>query len=679
MNDRRSRHSRTKPLSNEPDPGHLARNIREIVESIAIAFVLAFLFRTFEAEAFVIPTGSMAPTLQGRHKDIYCPECGYRFQASASAEDTEQTKRLRAQLRSGKYDRRQLQADIAMFDTVAVTCPICRHTIPVSQLNGLLSDAREMAAVQPQPSYNGDRILVSKFAYEFTEPKRWDVVVFKYPGDGNQNYIKRLVGLPGEVIKIFQGDIFVKNRQGGRGPRALDKFTIERKPPRKVLSLMQLVHDTDHDPSALRRAGWPLRWAQWPADGRDSPAGAWKVSEKTSGQTINPSYTTNGSADGITWLRYSHYVPDMDDWLDVGSTEGPVWDDTARAKIKPQLITDMYAYNTEIVRQYVQRPNLRGARTLRPSNSRLGMHWVGDLLVECEVEVIESRGALLLDLVEAGKHFTCTIELASGDTRLSIDSLGQDTFAPSAQTPVRGPGTYRLRFGNVDDQLLLWVNGSLIHFDNALESTEYDADSIFGDRSKIVPKPDHRDPHTNDLIAGDLSPVGIGSRGAALEIRRLRVLRDLYYIAATNNMPGGTNPITDLPRDTIQFADLNVDSVYREGFLDLLTHPETAESFLAARHAYEFSLKRNPSDPDGDQFFVLGDNSPSSLDCRLWAQEGQDEMSGGIKKPGGAYVERKLLIGKALFVFWPHSWNRIPGIGIPLPFFPNFGDMRRIQ
>src|SRR5689334_2661262 len=43
---------------------------RETVESIVVAFVLAFLFRTFEAEAFVIPTGSMAPTLYGQHRDV---------------------------------------------------------------------------------------------------------------------------------------------------------------------------------------------------------------------------------------------------------------------------------------------------------------------------------------------------------------------------------------------------------------------------------------------------------------------------------------------------------------------------------------------------------------------------------------------------------------------------------
>ena len=63
-----------------------AAAIRETIESVVIAFVLAFLFRTFEAEAFVIPTGSMAPTLMGRHKDLVCPKCGYPYQVSASEE-----------------------------------------------------------------------------------------------------------------------------------------------------------------------------------------------------------------------------------------------------------------------------------------------------------------------------------------------------------------------------------------------------------------------------------------------------------------------------------------------------------------------------------------------------------------------------------------------------------------
>src|SRR5947208_6601383 len=63
---------------------------RETVESVAMAVILALLFRGFVAEAFVIPTGSMAPTLDGRHKDIKCPKCGTWYQATGSDEQRDE-------------------------------------------------------------------------------------------------------------------------------------------------------------------------------------------------------------------------------------------------------------------------------------------------------------------------------------------------------------------------------------------------------------------------------------------------------------------------------------------------------------------------------------------------------------------------------------------------------------
>src|SRR6187402_3857612 len=81
------------PAKSAPQAPVQSHAIRETIESIVIAFVLAFLFRTFEAEAFVIPTGSMAPTLMGRHKDVDCPKCGYRYQVSASEEESEDPRR----------------------------------------------------------------------------------------------------------------------------------------------------------------------------------------------------------------------------------------------------------------------------------------------------------------------------------------------------------------------------------------------------------------------------------------------------------------------------------------------------------------------------------------------------------------------------------------------------------
>ena len=67
---------------------------RETIESIVIAFVLALMFRTYVAEAFMIPTGSMANELMGRHKDINCPGCGFRFKVGATEEVERDTGRL---------------------------------------------------------------------------------------------------------------------------------------------------------------------------------------------------------------------------------------------------------------------------------------------------------------------------------------------------------------------------------------------------------------------------------------------------------------------------------------------------------------------------------------------------------------------------------------------------------
>jgi signal peptidase I len=59
---------------------------REIVETIVFVVVLVLLLKTFLAEAFVIPTGSMATTLLGYHKNVACDQCRFPFQVNASDE-----------------------------------------------------------------------------------------------------------------------------------------------------------------------------------------------------------------------------------------------------------------------------------------------------------------------------------------------------------------------------------------------------------------------------------------------------------------------------------------------------------------------------------------------------------------------------------------------------------------
>ncbi len=77
----------------------------------------------------------------------------------------------------------------------------------------------------------GDRLFVTKYSYGyskhsfpfspnffngrilFSEPERGDVVVFKTPADNRTDYIKRLIGLPGDVIQFINGDLYINNNQ----------------------------------------------------------------------------------------------------------------------------------------------------------------------------------------------------------------------------------------------------------------------------------------------------------------------------------------------------------------------------------------------------------------------------------------------------------------------------------
>ena len=64
-------------------------NFREIIETVVFVVVLVLLLKMFIAEAFVIPTGSMATTLLGYNKSETCPQCGYYFNVNGGQESPE--------------------------------------------------------------------------------------------------------------------------------------------------------------------------------------------------------------------------------------------------------------------------------------------------------------------------------------------------------------------------------------------------------------------------------------------------------------------------------------------------------------------------------------------------------------------------------------------------------------
>jgi signal peptidase I len=520
--------------------------------------------------------------------DVVCPECGKQYRADASAENKDNA--------------------FAKLEVSATTCPICRYRMELDKD----SDYNER-------SFGGDRIIVSKLAYVFDQPQRWDVFVFKYPGNPKINYIKRLVGLPGETFKIRHGDLHIQvSAAGPQNPH------IARKPPDKVLAMLQLVDDSHHIAEDLQKSGWPSRWRPLNQDGE-----AWQTENDSRAQVhqIKPTAST-------AWLAYRHMVPRDRDWraivenkpLDLSGYQG-------------QLITDYYEYNDSVTRMAGD-----PSQTLSYGNSD-AFNWVGDLAVEARVEVLSDTGELLLDLVEGGIHHRCAIDVASGRATLTLDDgqrgfrdeSGQESREVTGQTGVRGRGNYELRFSNVDDQLLLWVNDTLVTFSGP---------TTFASPHDLSPKWSVQDP-------GDFNPIRIGARQAEVRVDRLRVFRDVYYIAAKIG-EGSTDSDYNL------FWAANSD-----GIVEVLSNPHSwsTTDLFASRREVTFSL-------GADQFFPMGDNSPQSKDGRLWSQNTRDGL---IPPP---YVEREMLIGKAVFIYWPHGWRIFTDfVGI----IPNYQRMGRIK
>ena len=60
--------------------------------------------------------------------------------------------------------------------------------------------------------HNGDYLIVDELSYRFLrDPTRGEVIVFKFPGDTSQKYIKRVIGLPGESVEIKEGKVYISN------------------------------------------------------------------------------------------------------------------------------------------------------------------------------------------------------------------------------------------------------------------------------------------------------------------------------------------------------------------------------------------------------------------------------------------------------------------------------------
>jgi signal peptidase I len=217
----------------EPKPpavSWLTENLREVV----FAAVLYLILRHFVVEAFVIPTGSMAPTLYGNNFRVACARCDYPFAV-------------------GRSDGERASSD----DTDIAVCPVCGHSFEFSK--GQTSD--------------GSKILVNKLLYKLRRPERYEIVVFKYPKNQGESFIKRVVGLPGETIQIRRGDLYVNG-------------ALATKPDE--------VQDTVWQPYFDARYPWDGLGREWAA--RATPAAACEVAEDGTSITLRPAAGATATA-----------------------------------------------------------------------------------------------------------------------------------------------------------------------------------------------------------------------------------------------------------------------------------------------------------------------------------------------------------------------------------------------
>jgi signal peptidase I len=590
--------AQTKPESantEDQPPPRRRESARETFESIVFAFVLAFLFRTFEAEAFVIPTGSMAPTLYGRHKDLDCEQCGYRFRFGASDELNEETGYLKAGTR-----------------ITSAICPNCRYE----------NDSAESAL-----AFNGDRILVNKYPYELGEPERWDVFVFKFPEEPKTNFIKRLVGLPNETVRIRDGDIFTIDPQRGE--------QIQRKQKLEKQRAIQIdVYDDTCPPTALLEKGWPERWAAVTGT-PDGEVLAW--AESRAGWEQDPSQRRfqidAEAATPARWLRYRHIVPTPEDWTAVLAGR--------QVQPRPILVSDYCGYNAFLGTGWIPQSS--------PQQIDFGDYWVGDLTLCCDlsIDMVQEGAEIVLELCEGVHWYRCRISPVTGQARLSEVNLQmgleQEREMASALTPIAGNGTWQIEFANVDDRVALWVDNEAIDFG---EGAAYSSDALTA----------------HVAMDSDLSPVGIAVGKASVSVGSLRLKRDIYY------------------------RNLKAD----HGFLDQIgdelsavLHDPQAWSQLYEQHAE--ALRQVEFELGPDQFLALGDNSPRSRDSRLWGDDATVPRRYLVGKAFWIYWPHGVPFlndGRGI----PLSYHRDPVVGkledypkYTVPFYPQVGRMERIR
>lgn len=474
-------------------------SIKETIEQILIAFVMAFIFRCFLVEAFVIPTGSMAPTLLGQNMAFRCPDCGWQWKVNygrtGGSSNDMGADPFAMDARQGKQAAKVL----------SIRCPNCGYKLPRNDPNDPANDATG-ANVR-----FGDRILVIKFGYLLRPPERWDVIVFKNPSlapgirlapgqtsppDAYQeNYIKRLVGKPGETVMILDGDIYVANRSSKLADLKPEDFTIQTKSWDTQEALWRIVYDNDHQPIGRSR-----RYVSTLTNRLEWEDPAWQQP-----------WTSNSSAWQPSGRKFE---------LDPSQGHGEIhFDPQAVPTTLP--LTDWLAY--DVTRGIEQQSGTEwfhpGASEYKAAKNSVAP--VSDLKLALTYHRHEGDGKLRLKFTKRSLNAIAELD-QSGYAIKKIEDGNETTIASGTMSGI-GEGGSRIEFTFVDYQATLRIDGRIV------------ARSKPGDFQPNVPA------LLAEFEANQSPPMGavaIEAEGGRATIEHLSLWRDIYYI----NRPFGSPP-----------------------------------------------------------------------------------------------------------------------------------------
>lgn len=97
--------------------------------------------------------------------------------------------------------------EIVKFSVIAI--------IIVAPIRIFIAQPFIVSGASMDPTFEtGQYLIIDQLSYRFDEPKRGDVVVFRFPPEPSTFFIKRIAGLPNETLKFINGELFVENADG---------------------------------------------------------------------------------------------------------------------------------------------------------------------------------------------------------------------------------------------------------------------------------------------------------------------------------------------------------------------------------------------------------------------------------------------------------------------------------